>query len=192
MKDYTKNTIERTVISKARRYVDNPNDAPEGVEVQEGPQGGYYYETESEIDVGGPHPDAEMDETIEHIYDTFSPKNWITVNTKRQGPIRGTIDGVDTSSLQLTDTDGNQLGIPAEEITDVRVTEEDEMRNTIQTLDEGEPVTVETENMGPLSGTVERVPEYGLSLRIRDEGGTQRGIPVQDIHGIEREVPPAA
>lgn len=33
-------------VAKARRYVDNPNEAPEGVSIEEGPQGGLYYETE--------------------------------------------------------------------------------------------------------------------------------------------------
>lgn len=33
-------------IEKGRRYVDDPSEAPEGVEVQEGPQGGYFYETD--------------------------------------------------------------------------------------------------------------------------------------------------
>lgn len=32
-------------VAKARRYVSDPSDAPEGVEVEEGPQGGYFYET---------------------------------------------------------------------------------------------------------------------------------------------------
>lgn len=41
-------TFER--VSKAQRYIDHPDEAPEGVEVQEGPEGGLYYETE---DVAG-------------------------------------------------------------------------------------------------------------------------------------------
>lgn len=47
--DMDKNHIaeELTNIAvKGRRYVSDPSEAPEGVEVQEGPQGGHYYETE--------------------------------------------------------------------------------------------------------------------------------------------------
>lgn len=33
------------LVLKGRRYIDDPSDAPEDVEVEEGPQGGYYYET---------------------------------------------------------------------------------------------------------------------------------------------------
>lgn len=43
----TKAKILNTLTEKARRYVDDPSEAPEDVEVQEGPQGGLYYETDS-------------------------------------------------------------------------------------------------------------------------------------------------
>lgn len=46
-KDTSPRYITATVgrVAKARRYISDPSEAPEGVEVEEGPQGGYYYET---------------------------------------------------------------------------------------------------------------------------------------------------
>lgn len=53
-------------IEKARRYVDNPSEVPEGYEIQEGPKGGIYYETEEteqEAGAGGYDRD-ELDELV--------------------------------------------------------------------------------------------------------------------------------
>lgn len=38
--------IVREALEKGRRYVEDPSDAPEGVQVQEGPRGGHYYEVD--------------------------------------------------------------------------------------------------------------------------------------------------
>lgn len=56
-RDYIRTTIEEAVLSKARRYIDDPSEAPEGVEVHEGPQGGLWYQTE---DSDGDAPDIEV------------------------------------------------------------------------------------------------------------------------------------
>lgn len=46
MKGTTENSRVVRVIGKERVYVDNPSEIPEGAQVQEGPEGGLYYETE--------------------------------------------------------------------------------------------------------------------------------------------------
>lgn len=73
--DFNKSVIAKKMansIAKGRRYVDDPSEAPEGVEVQEGPQGGYFYETdatpgddrEDSGETQGP-PEFEPAETVE-------------------------------------------------------------------------------------------------------------------------------
>lgn len=63
-------------VDKARRYVEHPSDAPEGAEVQEGPQGGYYYETSGgstqapEEDTGPPAFD-DIQEAGDYIHSNF-------------------------------------------------------------------------------------------------------------------------
>lgn len=47
--DFSKSVLAKRLanqVSKGRRYIDDPSEAPDGVEVQVGPQGGYFYETE--------------------------------------------------------------------------------------------------------------------------------------------------
>lgn len=53
--------INRKEFAKERRYVDDPSEVPEGYDVQEGPQGGLYYETT------GVDGEAERDEGEEGI-----------------------------------------------------------------------------------------------------------------------------
>lgn len=47
--EYLNHVAERAIetLDKARRYVDDPSEAPEDADVQEGERGGYFYETES-------------------------------------------------------------------------------------------------------------------------------------------------
>lgn len=47
--------VSKYSVDKGRRYIDDPDDAPDDVEVQEGPEGGYYFET----DDGGDEEDGE-------------------------------------------------------------------------------------------------------------------------------------
>lgn len=53
-------------VGKGRRYISDPTDAPDDVEVQEGPQGGLYYETQ------GPSTDADMSD---NGGEPFTPAN---------------------------------------------------------------------------------------------------------------------
>ena len=52
------NTIENT--EKNRVYISDPDEAPEGVNVQEGDRGGYYYETDN-----GAEPDVDVPDGLE-------------------------------------------------------------------------------------------------------------------------------
>lgn len=64
------NYLLRMAEGKARRYITDPSEAPEGADVEEGPQGGLYYDTESlgpdgedsgevTTPAGGSMPDAQ-------------------------------------------------------------------------------------------------------------------------------------
>lgn len=50
---------ELQTLVKDRTYVDDPSDAPEGADVQQGPRGGYYYDESAES--GGDEPHGEGD-----------------------------------------------------------------------------------------------------------------------------------
>lgn len=50
------NWMDRDETEKGRRYIDHPDEAPEGVEVHQGPQGGLWYETD---DVAGASEESE-------------------------------------------------------------------------------------------------------------------------------------
>lgn len=55
-------------ISKARRYIDSPDEAPAGAEVQEGARGGIYYETgEVESQEGESDSTTEPQEMVDNI-----------------------------------------------------------------------------------------------------------------------------
>lgn len=56
--DINRKTAEE-LARKARRYVESPSDAPEGVNIEEGPQGGYYYETGENGSEGDDESDDE-------------------------------------------------------------------------------------------------------------------------------------
>lgn len=195
-KEYFEKAVGSLITRKARRYVSDPSEAPEDAEVEEGPQGGYYYETEGEDEPAASQDpadvpdDADARQHLEEIDTSLSRDQWVTVDTENVGEIRGTIDNVTESSIRITDENGQERGIPAEDILDWDVSEEDRTRNEIMSLDEGEPVTVDTENLGEIEGTVIKPGQDGSSLRIMDEGGEERGIPVQDIHDIDRDFPP--
>lgn len=73
--DYVNRTIKEAVLSKARRYVDDPSEAPEDVEVQEGPQGGYYYETEA-AGGGGGEESGEDDSDSPIEFDIMDPESF--------------------------------------------------------------------------------------------------------------------
>lgn len=76
-------------VLKARRYVDHPTDVPEGYEVQEGPQGGIYYETdESAEEAGaGSYGRDELTEMVEAtnyiVTDGLEPDD---ISDSRKGP----------------------------------------------------------------------------------------------------------
>jgi len=62
-----------SLLGKKRRYVQNPAEAPDGVSLEEGPQGGVYYETESE---GGESEESgseqnSLDDHKQSIADAF-------------------------------------------------------------------------------------------------------------------------
>lgn len=40
-----KNEVMKNVLMKGRKYISSPSEAPEGADVQEGPRGGYYYDS---------------------------------------------------------------------------------------------------------------------------------------------------
>lgn len=46
--------VEDNIVQKRRIYVDDPSDAPDWATVEEGPQEGLYYETQSSVDEGIP------------------------------------------------------------------------------------------------------------------------------------------
>lgn len=76
MSDYVDRVIKNAVLSKGRRYIDNPSEAPEGVEVQEGPQGGLWYQTEDSED-GSPdiEVEAQSPESFASGVETFIEEN---------------------------------------------------------------------------------------------------------------------
>lgn len=57
MSDYIRKALKDT-LSKGRVYVDSPEDAPDDASVEEGPEGGYYYESEG----GSSEPSDSEDE----------------------------------------------------------------------------------------------------------------------------------
>lgn len=77
----------QTDVEKDRRYIDDPSEAPEDAEVQEGPQGGLYYETEGEEGEEGEEPEyseemrmgfinehPQLFSMITHLNSKFGPK----------------------------------------------------------------------------------------------------------------------
>lgn len=61
--DYIRDLVESEAIEKntlreekGRRYISDPSEAPEGADVQQGEQGGYYYETENTAAAGDEMP----------------------------------------------------------------------------------------------------------------------------------------
>lgn len=64
-------------VHKARRYVEDPSDAPDDANVKEGPQGGLWYETESTESEGTEEPTREVptfdstDEAADYIHEHF-------------------------------------------------------------------------------------------------------------------------
>lgn len=87
--DYIRKTIRRAALSKSRRYIDDPSEAPEWAEVQEGPNGGTYYETD---DASG-----ESDE-----------------ESREQGDDVGGGESEDSDSAAATSESGNDRTNPVE------------------------------------------------------------------------------
>lgn len=122
------NFIERAtdLATKGRRYVEDPSDAPEDVEVEQGPQGGYYYETGSsgdDPDVGDDTPDTADGETLweAELATNYSEGDNIVVDTERVGEIEGTIpegglDFLEYDELIIQDTQGQEHTIPVGDI----------------------------------------------------------------------------
>lgn len=116
--------ILRKAHRKARRYVSDPSDAPDDADVQEGPQGGYYYETEGggtaeadETDSGGGEPtlwEAELD----IVYDEGDE---IAVDTERGGEVSGKIleYNPEYDELILETDQGEEALIPTNDITNI-------------------------------------------------------------------------
>ena len=68
-------------LTKGRRYISDPSEAPEGANVQQGPQGGYWYDTGSvegggddstadDVDGGGDGAPGGMDEDYWNVIES--------------------------------------------------------------------------------------------------------------------------
>lgn len=118
--------IERaTEVAKDRRYVDDPSDAPDDVDVEQGPQGGHYYETGSSGDEEGSNntPNTSDGETLweAELATNYDEGDSVVVDTERVGEIEGTIpegglDFLEYDELVVEDTEGTEHIIPTEEI----------------------------------------------------------------------------
>lgn len=89
--DDTKSKILKRIesLTKERVYVENPNEAPEGVQVQEGDQGGIYYETE-DLDGDSNGEDSESSSSPEEIIEEYGLDEWDEiVNTMSAGILEG-------------------------------------------------------------------------------------------------------
>jgi len=121
------NFIERaTELVKDRRYVEDPSDAPEDVEVEQGPQGGYYYETGSsgdDPDVADDTPDTADGETLweAELATNYEEGDEVVVDTERVGELEGRIpegglDFLEYDELILETNDGKEHTIPVGDI----------------------------------------------------------------------------
>lgn len=130
-KEYIKNLFgekfkESAEVIKDRRYVEDPSDAPEGVNVEQGPQGGYYYETGSsgdDSDVDDNTPDTADGETLweAELATNYEEGDEVVVDTERVGEIEGRIpqgglDFLEYDELIIEDGDGNEHSIPTGDI----------------------------------------------------------------------------
>lgn len=52
--------IDKNNIQKAKAYIKKPYDAPPGVKVHVGPEGGYYYNTEDNYEKPSPHSKVRL------------------------------------------------------------------------------------------------------------------------------------
>jgi hypothetical protein len=55
-------------IQKAKVYVKNPSDAPQGVKVEQGPEGGHYYESDADSSINKPKSKYKRPTLFESVY----------------------------------------------------------------------------------------------------------------------------
>lgn len=162
------NFIERAteVATKGRRYVEDPSDAPEDVEVEQGPQGGYYYETGSSGDEGGSEDSNTADgETLweAELATNYNEGDNVVVDTERVGEIEGTIpegglDFLEYDELIIEDTQGNDHVIPTGDIQGI------EPRGG-----SGEGEAVDTDQGLGETEALDAISEGVVDLRAEDE-----------------------
>lgn len=103
------NDVVRVETEKGRVYVDDPSEAPDDVQVQEGDQGGYFYETgQTSSDSGGRDGGGDQggsfDETSSQSDDSANTESGGTNPTISELPDAGKagalMDTLDTSELE--------------------------------------------------------------------------------------------
>lgn len=198
--------------SKARRYVSDPSDAPEGVDVEEGPQGGYYYETggtgEADIrdepeDIDGVEIDgADITEGTELEWEDGSMVTVEGMYEDEDGNVQVSIsdEATDATSVDIEDIEeqvnAGNLSVSQEGDLDRPEPEPDqsEPRDTtlwedelVTNYGEGDTITVDTERAGEVTGEItdhEWIEEYD-ELFLVGEDGSEYSIPTGDITGID-------
>lgn len=170
-------TTER--IERARRYVDHPDEVPEGYEVQEGPRGGTYYETDDdeEGDDGSPGEPFDVEQLEEG--------DEIVFEHPEEGQISGTVDTVFTSP----NGENHKVRLRSDAVSGWTWTKPEEIVGYVDELVGGEADT----DAGDLTGATVLFENGQRAVVIDGEGpglhvemltGPNEG---EDLYGVTRD-----
>jgi hypothetical protein len=191
---------EEQVVSieteKGRVYVDDPSEAPDDVNVQEGQQGGYYYETGG----GGESGSSGVDGTEQAGVEEALTDEEVAFDYHDNGEITAAVDssdGIGQESLdQIRDSgySADSLEVDGGNV-DLELTQEDTTDASQQEVDmvsaeeaissypfdyqnDGN-IVVQTQNMGGLGeAEVERMRRSGYEMSSVNDGGLVTFSPV--------------